>query len=71
MQRNASASCGCTVEVNVEVRDKYPISSKTFWVAIVCIGLGVYLVVEGYREEGLQLIGLLGIRDAIRKVEKV
>jgi len=52
----------------------YPISSKTFWVAIVCIGLGVYLVVKGYREEGLQLIllglGLLGIRDAIRKVEK-
>jgi len=74
MQRNASASCGCTVEVNVEVRDKYPISSKTFWVAIVCIGLGVYLVVEGYKEEGLQLIllglGLLGVRDAIRKVEK-
>ena len=52
----------------------YPISSKTFWVAVVCIGLGVYLVVEGYKEEGLQLIllglGLLGVRDAIRKVEK-
>ena len=52
----------------------YPINSKTFWVAIVCIGLGVYLVVKGYRVEGLQLIllglGLLGIRDAIRKVEK-
>ena len=52
----------------------YPISSKTFWVAIVCIGLGVYLVVEGYKKEGLQLIllglGLLGVRDAIRKVEK-
>jgi len=52
----------------------YPISSKTFWVAIVCIGLGVYLVVEGYKKEGLQLIllglGLLGVRDAIRKLEK-
>jgi len=47
----------------VNSSSKYPISSKTF----VCIGL----VVEGYREEGLQLIGLLGIRDAIRKVEKV
>ena len=53
---------------------KYPISSKTFWVAIICIGLGVYLVVKGYKEEGLQLIllglGLLGVRDAIRKLEK-
>ena len=51
----------------VNSSSKYPISSKTF----VCIGL----VVEGYREEGLQLtllgFGLLGIRDAIRKVEKV
>ena len=60
---------------NSSSSSKYPISSKTFWVAIVCVGLGVYLVVEGYREEGLQLtllgFGLLGIRDAIRKVEKV
>ena len=73
-KENVVESC---YEVKVErgSRGKYPISSKTFWVAIVCIGLGVYLVVEGYREEGLQLIllgfGLLGIRDAIRKVEKV
>lgn len=54
--------------------DNYPFSSKTFWVALVCIALGVYLIVIDKKEEGLQLVmlglGLLGIRDAIRKVEK-
>jgi len=70
----SNVESGYGVKVESCSSSKYPISSKTFWVAIVCIGLGVYLVVKGYREEGLQLIllglGLLGIRDAIRKVEK-
>jgi len=52
----------------------YPLNSKTFWVAIVCIGLGIYLVITGDKDNGMQLIllglGLLGVRDAIRKVEK-
>jgi len=49
--------------VSVEVKggsDKYPFNSKTFWVAIVCIGLGIYLVVTGNKDNGMQLI-LLGL----------
>lgn len=57
--------------IKVERSNRYPISSKTFWVAIVCIVLGVYLIINGKRDEGLQLImlglGLLGLRDAINK----
>ena len=76
VESNVESGYGVKVEScsNSGSSSKYPISSKTFWVAVVCIGLGVYLVVKGYREEGLQLIllglGLLGVRDAIRKVEK-
>jgi len=53
----------------------YPFSSKTFWIALGCVVIGVYLVAVGKKEEGVQLIllglGLLGVRDAIRKVEKI
>jgi len=70
-KENVVESC---YEVKVErgSRGKYPINSKTFWVAVVCIVLGVYLVKIGDRNNGVQLIlfglGLLGIRDAIRKI---
>jgi len=52
----------------------YPFNSKTFWVALVCIGIGIYLTLVGEKDDGMQLIliglGLLGVRDAIRKVSK-
>ena len=63
------------VEVSVSNgKDKYPFNSKTFWVAIVCIALGVYLITIDNKDTGMQLIllglGLLGVRDAIKKVER-
>jgi len=74
MQKGELVKSSYSVKVESYSSSKYPLNSKTFWVAIVCIGLGVYLVVEGYKKEGLQLIllglGLLGVRDAIRKLEK-
>ena len=63
--------------VSVEVSggsDKYPFNSKTFWVAVVCIALGIYFIASGDKETGIQLIllglGLLGVRDAVRKIGK-
>lgn len=54
--------------------DIYPFNSKTFWVAIVCIILGVCLIVLDNKDDGTQLIllglGLLGVRDAVKKVER-
>lgn len=48
--------------------------TKTFWVGIVCIIVGVYFTSIGDKDIGIQLImlglGLLGLRDAIRKVQK-
>jgi len=48
--------------------------TKTFWVGIVCIAIGIYFVSIGDKDIGIQLImlglGLLGLRDAIRKVQK-
>jgi len=63
------------VEISVSNNnDKYPFNSKTFWVAIVCIALGVYLITIDNKDTGMQLIllglGLLGVRDAIKKVER-
>jgi len=63
------------VEVSISNnKDKYPFNSKTFWVAIVCIALGVYLIMINNKDTGMQLIllglGLLGVRDAIKKVSK-
>lgn len=48
--------------------------SKTFWSGVGLIALGLYLFVAGERITAAQLIftglGLIGIRDAIRKLQE-
>ena len=52
----------------------YPLNSKTFWIGVVCIALGVVDSLLGDKDGGVQLIllglGFLGVRDAVRKVER-
>ena len=59
--------------VKIEGR-KELLKTKTFWTGILSIALGIYLYVNGKTVEASQLIiiglGLIGLRDAIRKIEK-
>ena len=76
MERSKVSSIGSKYEVEVSnSKDNYPFNSKTFWVGIICIALGIYLAITNDKDTGTQLIliglGLLGIRDAIRKVSKI
>ena len=76
MERDKVSSVGSKYEIEVEGgKDNYPFNSKTFWVGIICIALGIYLAITNDKDTGTQLIliglGLLGIRDAIRKVSKI
>ena len=75
MEKGKVSSVGSKYEIEVKGgKDDYPFNSKTFWVGIVCIALGIYLAITDDKDTGTQLIllglGLLGIRDAIRKVDK-
>ena len=75
MRKDKMCSIGSKYEVEVSnSKDNYPFNSKTFWVGIICIALGIYLAVTNDKDTGTQLIllglGLLGVRDAIRKVDK-
>ena len=75
MERSKVSSIGSKYEIEVVGgKDNYPFNSKTFWVGIICIALGIYLTVTNDKDTGTQLIllglGLLGVRDAIRKVDK-
>ena len=75
MERSKVSSIGSKYEVEVSnSKDNYPFNSKTFWVGIICIALGIYLAITNDKDTGTQLIllglGLLGIRDAIRKVDR-
>jgi len=69
----SEVSSGVKVSVS-NGKDKYPFNSKTFWTAVICIALGIYFIASGDKETGMQLIllglGLLGVRDAIKKVSK-
>ena len=72
MEKSKVNSVGSKHEIKVESsKDNYPFNSKTFWIGIICIALGIYLAVTNDKDTGVQLIllglGLLGIRDAIRK----
>jgi len=72
MEKSKVNSVGSKYEIKVESsKDNYPFNSKTFWIGIICIALGIYLAVTNDKDTGVQLIllglGLLGIRDAIRK----
>jgi len=76
VERSKVSSIGSKYEVEVSnSKDNYPFNSKTFWVGIICIALGIYLAITNDKDTGTQLIliglGLLGIRDAIRKVSKI
>jgi len=75
MRKDKMCSIGSKYEVEVSnSKDNYPFNSKTFWVGIICIALGIYLAVTNDKDTGTQLIllglGLLGVRDAIRKVDR-
>ena len=75
MEKSKVSSVGSRYEIEVEGgKDNYPFNSKTFWIGIVCIALGIYLAITDDKNTGTQLIllglGLLGIRDAIRKVDR-
>jgi len=75
MEKGKVSSVGSKYEIEVEGgKDNYPFNSKTFWIGIICIALGIYLAITDDKDTGTQLIllglGLLGIRDAIRKVDK-
>lgn len=76
MERGKVSSIGSKYEIEVVGdKDNYPFNSKTFWTGIICIALGIYFVSIGDKETGIQLIliglGILGVRDAIRKVSKI
>lgn len=49
-------------------------SSKTFWIGIATVVAGIVLILNGKREDGIQLIstGLMAIflRNGINKVNK-
>ena len=75
MERGKVSSIGSKYEIEViGDKDNYPLNSKTFWIGIICIALGIYLAITNDKDVGTQLIllglGLLGIRDAIRKVDR-
>jgi len=75
MEKSKVSSVGSKYEIEVEGgKDNYPFNSKTFWIGIVCIALGIYLAITDDKDTGTQLIllglGLLGVRDAIKKVDK-
>jgi len=75
MERGKVSSIGSKYEIEViGDKDNYPFNSKTFWIGIFCIALGIYLAITNDKDVGTQLIllglGLLGIRDAIRKVDR-
>ena len=53
--------------------EKEILKTKTFWIGVISIALGIFLHVSGETVSGVQLImlglGLLGLRDAIRKLQ--
>jgi len=57
---------------NQEVKPLY--KSKTFWSGVALIALGLYMYATGEVIAGSQLIftglGLIGIRDAIKRLEE-